>query len=63
MLAASLELCTLQAEAVDQYSLHESGFLFLGVVGAGLEEQPLGVLGLGPCAHGQTELDIGLDLA
>lgn len=63
MLTAGLELGTLQAEPVFQNPVHQAGFLLLGVVGHFLEEQPVGIGFDGPGAHGQTELDISLDLA
>lgn len=63
MLTAGLELGTLQAQPVLQDTVHQGGFLLLGVVGHFLEEQAVGVGFDCPCAHCQTELDISLDLA
>ncbi len=63
MLAAGGEFFTAQAQTVNKDIYHQGVLLLTSVVGAGLEEQALRLALNCPCAHGQTELNIGLDLA
>ena len=62
MQAGGLELRPAHPQPVDEYPLHQGGFLFLGVVGDPLEVEIVVVAVDGPGAHGQAELDVGLDL-
>lgn len=63
VVAAGLELRTAQAQALHQDVGHQRGLLLCSVARTALEVEP-GVLAVnGPGAHGQAELDVGLNLA
>ena len=63
MQAAGLELGAGEAEPVDQHPLHDGGLLLVGVTGDPLEVEVVGLAFQRPGAHGETELDVRLDLA
>ena len=63
MQASSLKFGAAHAQPVDQYTGHQSGFLFLGITGAVLEEFAVVVALDGPAGHCKAELDVRLNLA
>ena len=63
MQAGGFELRPAHPQPVDEHSLHQGGFLFLGIVGNPLEVQIIVITVDSPSAHSQAKLDVSLDFS